>query len=626
MDDRYFGIVMDGEPWYPKGNPWAVHYSGETNGNYFLDALRRQGEATRQTIQRAKAAEEMKRRAASAGMGLSRNNPFQQTEKTDAIKDYAEPANRQTHAKDVEKAVPIYNARKAKNRENQTIMYDRNNPPSAKEQLAATHTNMYVSSLTENEALDYLRYEGAKEQRNYLEREAERNAWYQPENIRNILGYINPVYSAANFFVNPANESLVRRGSKLATSLVPIGVSNMMGNSAAGLTVSNMAVRSAPTTGQFLKQMAIDTPFMYAGAETTDALTRALTPFDSWAQGVSNATGLPEWVTEFSNPGMAWGPGVARGLAGSIVDGSIKNSVENVIQSRSLGKPSETAINELFPVGNPQIRPYNATTQEPPAISWENAASADNNLGIFPLSQRDSFGVNDVRYFGEGETTPTNSFEFTEDPIQMHLKRAKAKGYDTDGIKIIDLSKDTSERNQAIKEFGKRMGAYDEGVTDAEILSALLKHLDNHGHAFADTSGSRLIFHDGKGTNINARISHEIDHILHNPKGTLPEGLFDDSFLKILHKSWDKDGVSNVETEIAARGSQIHDYLGHTGNEPITVEDLEYVRDHYVDDTGLDNDVVTLINKTKDLKELAKWMTKYATIFSLPIILNKYVE
>ena len=72
-------------------------------------------------------------------------------------------------------------------------------------------------------------------------------------------------------------------------------------------------------------------------------------------------------------------------------------------------------------------------------------------------------------------------------------------------------------------------------------------------------------------------------------------------------------------TEVAARGSQIHDYFGHIGKEPITENMLKYARDNYVADTNLDNDMYEMLWSTKNLKSLADWMTKYATGISLPI-------
>jgi hypothetical protein len=41
--------------------------------------------------------------------------------------------------------------------------------------------------------------------------------------------------------------------------------------------------------------------------------------------------------------------------------------------------------------------------------------------------------------------------------------------------------------------------------------------------------------------------------------------------------------------ELAERMSQLKNYYGMKGNEPFTKEHLHYAREHYVQDTGMDN-------------------------------------
>ena len=76
-------------------------------------------------------------------------------------------------------------------------------------------------------------------------------------------------------------------------------------------------------------------------------------------------------------------------------------------------------------------------------------------------------------------------------------------------------------------------------------------------------------------------------------------------------------------TEVAARGSQLHDYFGHTGIEPITADELKYAKEHYVKDTGINNNMSDLLWSINDYDALAKWMTKYSTgIVPLGIMYN----
>lgn len=58
------------------------------------------------------------------------------------------------------------------------------------------------------------------------------------------------------------------------------------------------------------------------------------------------------------------------------------------------------------------------------------------------------------------------------------------------------------------------------------------------------------------------------------------------------------EGASNLSQnylknpdELLARMSQLKNYFGMQGNETFTVEHLAYAQEHYIDDTGLDNDM-----------------------------------
>ena len=105
-----------------------------------------------------------------------------------------------------------------------------------------------------------------------------------------------------------------------------------------------------------------------------------------------------------------------------------------------------------------------------------------------------------------------------------------------------------------------------------------------------------------------------MDHALHVPDEPLPKGTLvnpDNYFVKYNN------------TEVSARGSQLHDYFGHTGTEPLTVDELQYAKDNYVKDTGVDNNMTELFQSVKEWEPLAKWMTKYSTgIIPLGLINN----
>lgn len=210
---------------------------------------------------------------------------------------------------------------------------------------------------------------------------------------------------------------------------------------------------------------------------------------------------------------------------------------------------------------------------------------------------------NILQDFGSAKDGNFKFSGFVEDPVQMHIKRAKAKGYDTSGINIYNLSESTPENKAFINELAQQYA-----MSPEKTLDFLVKHLNTHGHGAA-FKGTKNIIHDGKAINQNAIISHEIDHVLHIPKEPLPDNVFYPRIKNIYGNEFIKDN----NTEVAARGSQLHDYFGHTGKEPLTKEDLLYARSNYSKDTGIDNDMSDMLWSTKNLDTLADWMTKYST-------------
>ena len=210
-------------------------------------------------------------------------------------------------------------------------------------------------------------------------------------------------------------------------------------------------------------------------------------------------------------------------------------------------------------------------------------------------------------------------FSYKQDPLEMHYARARAKGYSPNRIEYYNLSEDSDRNMQLMQKLSKR---YD--MTPEELLNAYRNHLANNGHAAALVD-ENIVFHDGTIPNsqLNAVLSHEVDHALHIPDEPVPENAFFPR-LNYLYKDYFK---RYKNTEVAARGSQLHDYFGHTGTEPITAEELQYAKEHYVKDTGINNLMNNFLWSINDYDALAKWMTKYSTgIVPLGIIGNNQLN
>lgn len=230
-----------------------------------------------------------------------------------------------------------------------------------------------------------------------------------------------------------------------------------------------------------------------------------------------------------------------------------------------------------------------------------------NVEGLLANNGNNSFIENDV------------PFSYKQDPLEMHYARARAKGYSPNRIEYYNLSEDSDRNMQLMQKLSKRYG-----MTPEELLNAYRSHLANNGHAAALVD-ENIVFHDGTIPNsqLNVVLSHEVDHALHIPDESIPENAFFPR-LNYLYKDYFK---RYKNTEVAARGSQLHDYFGHTGTEPITAEELQYAKEHYVKDTGINNLMNNFLWSINDYDALAKWMTKYSTgIVPLEIIGNNQLN
>lgn len=114
------------------------------------------------------------------------------------------------------------------------------------------------------------------------------------------------------------------------------------------------------------------------------------------------------------------------------------------------------------------------------------------------------------------------------------------------------------------------------------------------------------------GENVDDVIAHEITHNLdvgtHMMRGgNLNWGSY--AHLSPKHQDY---FLKNGYTELVARGTQLKNYFGLKGGEPITEDMLKYAAKHYVKDTGLDNNMTQFFSGIKDWKAAAEWISKYS--------------
>lgn len=319
--------------------------------------------------------------------------------------------------------------------------------------------------------------------------------------------------------------------------------------------------------------------------------------------------------------GIASIPLVAGGgqtLLGTAAGQAIKGEV-----SRVLGNPIIEAANNTVGLGFAGKGAYDVSQGK------FTPETAIDFMGLYPAS-RSLTGLTKQRTINRstkgilGNSTGSNPFinedivfNFKQDPLEMHYARVRAKGlYSPNRIEYYNLTEDSKRNTQLIQKLAKNWG-----TTPEELLPYLRNHLaTKSGHAAALPTEGNIIIHDGKlpDSHASAILSHEVDHALHIPDEPVLDGAL---FPRIYLKGNYFKNLNN--TEVAARGSQLHDYFGHTGIEPITADELRYAKEHYVKDTGINNNMNDLLWSINDYDALAKWMTKYSTgIVPLGIMYN----
>lgn len=309
------------------------------------------------------------------------------------------------------------------------------------------------------------------------------------------------------------------------------------------------------------------------------------------------------WEKEHPNL-TAWGE-VAGAIPFGVAYIPLVASTGQTLLGTAAGQAVKSGVTKVL--SNPLVELANNAI----GLGFAGKGTYDISQGKFtPETAMDFIGLYPASRSLTGLIKPRNKpFSFKQNPIDMHIQRIKAKGeYDPSILKEYNLSEDSPNNTLLIQDIAQKNGWTYEFTKDY-----LLNYLNDSGHAAA-IIGTGNIIKDNKLAHPNVYISHEMDHALHVPDEPLPKGTLvnpDNYFVKYNN------------TEVSARGSQLHDYFGHTGTEPLTVDKLQYAKDNYVKDTGVDNNMTELFQSVKEWEPLAKWMTKYSTgIIPLGLINN----
>lgn len=154
-------------------------------------------------------------------------------------------------------------------------------------------------------------------------------------------------------------------------------------------------------------------------------------------------------------------------------------------------------------------------------------------------------------------------------------------------------------------------------AVNGNIYKNPLANFTSKGRKYKKSTGNKI-------TDIDESIiaSHELDHAVNKPSQAGRQSVLE----------WFNDNSQNVyfsknnSTELAARGTQIKDWLKMSRNRDITTDELRNAAKNYVKDTGLDNNMTEMFDKIYDWEKAAKWFSQYASAIAAPVILSNTTE
>lgn len=225
---------------------------------------------------------------------------------------------------------------------------------------------------------------------------------------------------------------------------------------------------------------------------------------------------------------------------------------------------------------------------------------------------------------------------FIDNPVALHLSRIENGGWE----KLQQIHKDNPYKENMLAkspqirsyspELNFRMPRQPRHLGDNTVyMSPAELYFDlqqgggamAYGHSGNIAGSEHLLALNGYKSprQIQAVMSHEIDHALHIPLEPAKGFNFDP--IDIGEAMYFTSGNNS---ELAARGSQLKDYFGFTkAEQELTADQLKYAAENYVKDTGIDNNMTSFFKSIADWDEAAKWLNKYATAIGGVVIGTK---
>lgn len=358
-----------------------------------------------------------------------------------------------------------------------------------------------------------------------------------------------------------------------------------------------------------------------AGATAVNAASKATTG-KTWGEQIAQSAGISSDLGEFTNPGFVLGSPIYN-IGKNLYTKGPKYIFDNL--------PYKTIDNiqrAVSNIKNDAITFFGTPINESPIKAVRNR---HKSLQVGKTPRTDIQYDNNI-YYNPNRTSIQN----INDPIPQIRKRLRTRmnsdnylySYPNDGVAIyLDnnmYNPDYIISQIPVKDYLSLKDVYKMGVDKhsglmGKVINTIQTPINylkfNTEPAFAYTGGNRFIKVNKKalkdfGFDYPTTLSHEYNHALRNRN-------LDDGNSKLQrHLGFNYDHLApeyrnylSQSTEIEARGTQLKNYFD---SDVITPDMLKYASQHYVPDTGIDNNMYQFFSGIKDWNLAADYLSKFS--------------
>ena len=222
-------------------------------------------------------------------------------------------------------------------------------------------------------------------------------------------------------FSGEIRKAINEDGTKVALGALAVPGAVIGGGALAKPMLSQMFYQP----GTFLAETALGTAGGYVGGKATDAVTRAVSDYDSFANMIASNSTIPEQYAEMLNPGMLLG-GLAGGVGGNVLYNTVKPAVQKAalpyLMSRQLNKNIKNTTLYM-----PGMRYFTKTSTQPGRYQYTLYNNNGSQAGRLTVQSPQAAGTKGVHIEMVNKTG--NNTGVSEDLYNVAVKDAVNAGH-----------------------------------------------------------------------------------------------------------------------------------------------------------------------------------------------------